>query len=65
MVPSVRNSMVKELTRENDSSDRRKEYFIQLLNGDEISEVDVSRARIGENEIVITEVVREEIMGVL
>ena len=35
---SMRNSMEEELTRENDSEVRWKEYFVQRLNGDEISE---------------------------
>ena len=44
------NSMREELTQENDTEDRWKEYF-------EIREVggDVRRERIGENEIVVKE----------
>ena len=40
------------------------EYFVQLLNGDEISEVggDIRRESIGENERVV---MREEIMDVI
>ena len=59
--------MGEELTRENDIKDRWKEYFVQLLNVDEIREVGggVKRERIGENEKVVREVVREEIMGTL
>ena len=52
----MRNLMGKELTRENDTEDDRwKEYFIQLLNGDEIREVggDIKRERIEGNERVI------------
>ena len=58
------NSMGEELTRENDIEGRWKEYFVQLLNGDEIREVggDIRRKRIGKNERVVREVVREEIM---
>ena len=36
---SVRNSMGEELTRENDIERIWKEYFVRLLNGDEIGEV--------------------------
>ena len=62
----MRNSMGEELTRENDIEGRWKEYFVQLLNG-EIREVEghVRRGRIGEDERVVKEVVREEIMGAL
>ena len=35
----MRNLMGEELTQENDIKDRWKEYFVQLLNGDEIREV--------------------------
>ena len=35
----MRNSMGEELTQENDIEGRWKEYFVQLLNGDEIREV--------------------------
>ena len=44
--------MGEELTRENDTEGRWKEYFVQVLNSDEISEVrgDIRRERIGENE---------------
>ena len=43
------------------------EYFLQLLNDDEVMEVGgyERRERIGENERVVREVVREEIMGAL
>ena len=59
--------MGEELTRENDNEGRWKEYFIQLLNGDEITEVggDVRRVRIGDNERLVRKVVREEIRGAL
>ena len=36
---SMRNSMGEELTRENNIEGRWKEYFVQLLNDDEIREV--------------------------
>ena len=44
-----------------------EEYFVPLLNGDEIMEArgDVRRERIGESDGVVREVVREEIMGTL
>ena len=44
-----------------------REYFIQLLNGSEISEVggNVSRGRIGGNERVVREVLREEILNAI
>ena len=44
--------MGEELTEENDIEGRRKEYFVQLANVDEIREVggDIKRERIGENE---------------
>ena len=43
--------MGEELTQENDNEGRWKEYFVQLLNGNEIREVGgkVKRERIGEN----------------
>ena len=44
---SVRNSMDEELSWENDIEVRWIKYFVQLLNGDEISEVGVRRVRIG------------------
>ena len=47
---SVRNSMGEELTRENYNEARWAEYFVQLLNGDETSEVKVRRAMIEGNE---------------
>ena len=52
---SMINSVGEELTRENDIEGRWKEYFVQLLNGDEIREVggDIRRVRIGENERVV------------
>ena len=48
-----------ELTWENDTEGRWKEYFVQRLNWDE------RRERIGENGKVVMEVVREEIIGAL
>ena len=50
----MRNLIGEDLTQDNDIESRWKEYFAQLLNGDEINEVgeDVRRARIGENERV-------------
>ena len=48
----MRNSIGEEVTRENDIEVRWREYFVQLLNGDEISEVGV-RKRIGGNEKVV------------
>ena len=63
----MRNSMGEELTCENDIEGRWKEYFVQLQNGDEIREVggDIRKDRIGENERVVREMVREEIMVTL
>ena len=60
----MRNSMEEELTRENDTEGRWRKHVVQLLNGDEISEVegDIRRVRIGGKESVIREVVREEII---
>ena len=47
----MRNSLGGELTQVNDIKGRWKEYFVYLLNGDEIREVeDIRRERIGENE---------------
>ena len=56
-----------ELTRENDIEGRWKEYFVQLLNDDEIREVggDVRRETIGDNERVVREMETEEIIGEL
>ena len=54
-----------ELTQENDTAVRWKEYFVQLLNVDEITEIGIRRVRIGWNERVARNVVREEIMGEL
>ena len=48
---SLRNSMEEELTKEDDMV-RWREYFVQLLNGDEISEVGVVRVMIGGDERV-------------
>ena len=42
----MRNSMSEKLTRENDIEVRVREYFVQLLNEDKISEVGVIRTRI-------------------
>ena len=41
--------MVEDLTRENDNNVRWREYFVQLMNGDEIREKgeDIRRVRIG------------------
>ena len=62
---SIRNSMGEELTQESDIEGRWKEYFVQLLNGDEIKEVggDKRWERITEIERVVRGVVREEIRG--
>ena len=59
---SIRNSMGEELTQENDIEGRWKEYFVQLLNGDEIRDVGrhVRRETIGENERVVREMVRDK-----
>ena len=59
----MRNSMGEELTRENDIEGRWKEYFVQMLNGDEIREVgrDIRREIIGEDKRVVRKVFREEI----
>ena len=47
---SISNSSAEELTREYDSEGRRREYFVQLLDCDEIKEAgDARRAMIGEN----------------
>ena len=54
--------MGKELTRENDVDVRQGEYFVQLLNGDEISELGGQDWR---KERVVREVVREETIGAL
>ena len=53
--------MGEELTQEDDTEGRWKEYFVQLLNGDEIREVggDIRREKIGENERVVRELVRD------
>ena len=53
-------SIGEELIRENDTEIRWKEHYVLLLNDDKINEVgeDVRRARIGENERVVREVVR-------
>ena len=60
----MRHSMGEQLTRENDTEDRWIEHFVQLLNGDEISEVrDVRSVRIGEKGREVRKVSREEIMG--
>ena len=56
---SVRNPMDEELPKENDIEVRWKEYFVQLLNGDEISEVRVRRKRIGGNDSIVRKVVRQ------
>ena len=64
---SMRNSMGEELTRENDTEGRYKEYFVKLMNGNEIREVegDIWRESIGENERAVRDGVREEIMDAL
>ena len=56
---SVRNSMDEELTQENDIEVGWREYFVQLLNGDEMNEAGVRRATIRGNERVVRNVVRE------
>ena len=63
----MRNSIGEELTQENEIEGRWKDYFVQLLNGDEIRQVggDVRRERTGENEIVVRQIVGEEIMDAL
>ena len=55
-----------ELTRENDNEGRWKEYFVQLLNGDEIREIGghVRSETIGYNERVV-EMLREQIIVTL
>ena len=52
-----------KLPRDIDAEFGLREYFIQLLNGSEISEVggNVSRERIGGNERVVREVLREDL----
>ena len=54
---SIRNSMGEELTQETHIEGIWKEYFVQLLNSDEIREVggDIKRERIRENERVVGE----------
>ena len=51
--------------REDDGCKKTEEYFVQLLNGDEMNEAGVRRATIRGNERVVRNVVREEIMGAL
>ena len=48
----MRNSMGNERTQENYIEGTWKEYFVQLLNGDEIREEggDIRRGRVGEYE---------------
>ena len=46
-VSSMRNSMGEELIREKEAEARGREYFVQLLNGDEINEVRRNVRRIG------------------
>ena len=57
--------MGEELIRENGIEGRWKEYLVQLWNGDQIREVggDIIMERIGENERIVREMVREELMG--
>ena len=59
--------MGEDLTRENDREGRWKEYFVQLLNGDEIREVGVGvwRERIGEYERVVRKVCGMVIMDLI
>ena len=59
--------MNEELTRADDTELKWREFFVQVLNGDEISEIggDVRKARIGENERVARKGVREKIMDAL
>ena len=46
----MRNCMGEELAQENDIEGRWKEYFPQLLNGNEARELgDIRRERIGKN----------------
>ena len=45
--------MGEKLIRENDSEVRWRDYFVRLLNGIEINEVGVRRARSGENERIV------------
>ena len=46
---------------------RLDEDFVQLLNGDKLSEVrgDVRRVKVGWNKIAVRKVLRKEIMGAL
>ena len=64
---SVRTSISEELTRDHDIEVIWREYFVDMLNCDEVNEVggDARRARIGEKERIIRKVVLEEIMGAL
>ena len=58
----MRNSRGVELTLENDVEGRWKEYFVQLLNGEEIRDIGghLRREKIGENERVVRKMEREE-----
>ena len=60
-VSSLRNSNDEELTQKNDVEVKWREYFVQIMNGDEISEVreNVKRERTGGNEGVVGKMVRE------
>ena len=53
--------MREDLTRRNNIEIRGREYFIQLLKSDAISEVgeNVRRGSIGENEWVVKKVMRD------
>ena len=44
-INEVRNSIGEELSSENNIESRWKEYFVQLLNGDELSEVGFERMK--------------------
>ena len=47
---SLRNQIGEELIWENNGEVSWREYYVQMLNGDEISEIGVRRKRIAENE---------------
>ena len=52
----MQNLMGKELSWENNIEVRWKEYFVQLLNSDKISEIGVRKPRIGGYEKVVRKV---------
>ena len=60
--------MGEDLTREDDVEVTWRKYFVQLINGDKISEGGGNvrvRGRVRWNERVVRKVVREEVIGAL